>query len=103
MKKHNFDPLSFIAGAILLAIAAGSLVTTDLDYQLSDWILPASVLVLGIGLLAASLRGLRARDNGQETTDDRRQTTEGGPESEEDDGPRTTDHGSEASEDTLVE
>ena len=103
MKKHNFDPLSFIAGAILLAIAGGSLVTTDLNFQLSDWVLPASVLVLGIGLLAASLRGLRAKDNGPQTTDDRQQTTDGGPDSEEDDGPRTTDYGAELADETLVE
>jgi hypothetical protein len=66
MKKHTFDPLSFIAGALFLIIATTSVFTADLDYQLSEWVFPASVLVLGVGLLAASLRGM-----GQKTTDHR--------------------------------
>jgi len=97
MKKHAFDPLSFVFGIIFLMIAAASLFTTDLDYRLSDWVLPASVLVLGIGLLAASFRGVKS--NGQETTEDRQQTTE--------DRQQTTDNNSnsnsEPSEETLVE
>ena len=84
MKKHTFDPLSFIAGAILLVIAGGSLVNTNLDYRLEEWVLPASVLVLGIGLLAASIRGLTARDNGPQTTDNRQQTTDDGTDPEDD-------------------
>ncbi len=81
MKKHAFDPLSFIAGALFLMIAGASVLTTDLDYRLADWVFPASVLVLGVGLLAASFRGMRSGD----------------------DGSRTTDHRSEAEDDTLVE
>jgi hypothetical protein len=88
MKKHNFDLLSFLAGAIFLMIAAASVLNTDLDYELSGWVLPAAVLVLGIGLLAASLRGMRtAEDNGRE----------------EDNGLRTTDDGPELADDVLVD
>jgi len=90
MKKHAFDPLSFVFGIIFLTIAAASLFTTDLDYRLSDWVLPASVLVLGIGLLAASFRGVKS--NGQETTEDRQQTTD-----------NNSNSNSEPSEETLVE
>ncbi len=81
MKKHTFDPLSFIAGAIFLVIAAGSIFSTDIDYRLSEWVLPASVMVLGVGLLAASFRGMRKGD----------------------DGSRKSEVGSEPVEDTLVE
>jgi len=90
MKKHAFDPLSFVFGIIFLMIAVASLFTTDLDYRLSDWVLPASVLVLGIGLLAASFRGVKS--NGQETTEDRQQTTD-----------NNSNSNSEPSEETLVE
>jgi hypothetical protein len=71
MKKHTFDPLSFVAGAIFLMIAAAAVLNTNLDYELSGWVLPASVLVLGVGLLAASLRGIKAEDHRPQTTDDR--------------------------------
>ena len=81
MKKHTFDPLSFVAGVIFLMISAAAVLKTDLDYELSGWILPASVLVLGVGLLAASLRGMRS----------------------DDDGSRTTEAGAAAEQDTLVE
>jgi hypothetical protein len=82
MKKHTFDPLSFIAGAIFLLIAGGSVLNTDLDYRLSEWFLPASILVLGVGLLVGSLRGMRSKDSGQKTKDDRPQTTDTGQEAE---------------------
>jgi hypothetical protein len=77
MKKHTFDPLSFVAGAIFLMISAAAVLNTDLDYELSGWVLPASVLVLGVGLLAASLRGMKSEDLGPQTSDLR-------PEAEED-------------------
>jgi hypothetical protein len=90
MKKHNFDLFSFLAGAIFLMIATASVLNTDLHYELSGWVLPASVLVLGVGLLAASLRGMRnVEDNG--------------PDSEEDHRPQTTDHGPELADDSLVD
>jgi hypothetical protein len=80
MKKHTFDPLSFVAGAIFLMISAAAVLNTNLDYELSGWVLPASVLVLGVGLLAASLRGMRGTG---------------------DDGTRTTEAGAELSDDTV--
>jgi hypothetical protein len=69
MKKHTFDPLSFVAGVIFLMIAAAPVLNRGLDYELSGWALPASVLVLGVGLLAASLRGIRSGDDGSRTTE----------------------------------
>ena len=92
MKKHAFDPLSFVFGIIFLMIAAGSLFTTDLDYRLSDWVLPASVLVLGVGLLAASFRGVKSKAPEDQKSDDH------GPEVQ-----NPENHESESESDTLVE
>jgi hypothetical protein len=93
MKKHAFDPLSFVAGAIFLIIAVAAVLETNVDYRLSKWALPASVLVLGVGLLAASFRGMR-KDSGQEAEDLRPQTSDLRPEAD--------DHGPGADGDTLV-
>ena len=85
MKKHTFDPLSFFAGSIFLMIAVASVIDTDVDIRLSEWLLPASALVLGVGLLVASLRGVRRSTNGSDSAPD-------------DDGSRTTDDGPEMAE-----
>lgn len=57
MKQHRFDPLSFIFGVVFIVIAsvfAAGGRTIDLD----AWVIPASILVLGVGLLLVSIRGL---------------------------------------------
>lgn len=84
MKKHTFDPLSFTFGVIFLMIAVASLITTDLDYRLSDWVLPASVLVLGVGLLAASLRGIKGGEDGSQESEVGNLQSEVGAESDQD-------------------
>ena len=56
MKRHNFDPLSFVFGVILILIAAAAVWDQSLRWDLNAWVVPAAVLVLGIGLLASALR-----------------------------------------------
>jgi len=63
MKPHGFDPISLIFGIVLGGIAIATMVGGT-SYDLEAWLLPASVLMLGIGLLAVSLRGVgRAGDD----------------------------------------
>ena len=56
MKRHTFDPLSFVFGVILLLIAAASTLDQSVRWDLNAWVVPAAALVLGIGLLASALR-----------------------------------------------
>ena len=94
MKKHAFDPLSFFAGTIFLMIAVASVIDTDIDIRLSEWLLPASALVLGVGLLVASLRGVRRGRDGADSE------AEAEAEAEED-GARITDDGPELVHDPV--
>lgn len=57
MKQHSFDPLSFLFGVFFLLMAGAAVFRQDIDWNVGIWVLPAVVLVLGIGLLASSLRG----------------------------------------------
>ena len=56
MKRHTFDPLSFVFGVILLLIAAAAAWDQSLRWDLNSWVVPTAALVLGIGLLASALR-----------------------------------------------
>jgi hypothetical protein len=56
MRRHGFDPLSFVFGAIFLLMAAGAVWNDQIDWNLGLWLLPAAVLVLGVGLLVSALR-----------------------------------------------
>jgi cytochrome c-type biogenesis protein CcmH/NrfF len=56
MKRHSFDPLSFVFGAFFVVMAAAAAFRDEIDWTVGLWVLPASILVLGIGLLASSLR-----------------------------------------------
>lgn len=60
MKQHRFDPLSFVFGVAFVVVgvifSAGGR-SIDLD----AWVLPASIMFLGVGLLLVSIRGLTNR------------------------------------------
>ncbi|MCL1593399.1 MAG: hypothetical protein M3132_03490 [Actinomycetia bacterium] len=56
MKRHSFDPLSFVFGVIFILIAASAAWNPSYDWDVAAWVIPAGVLVLGIGLLASTLR-----------------------------------------------
>ncbi len=66
MKRHPFDIISFAAGIAFLLLAAMVALGSDPDFGFDAWLIPVAFLVLGIGILAASVRGLR-RTNGGET------------------------------------
>lgn len=62
MNQHRFDPLSFVFGVILITVAvifAAGGRSIDLD----AWVLPASIMFLGVGLLVVSIRGLANRSD----------------------------------------
>ena len=59
MKRHGFDVISFASGLIFVLIAGALALGSNFDLNLNSWLLPASILVLGIGLLASTMRGIR--------------------------------------------
>ena len=63
MRRHDLDLLSLLAGLLFVAVgvAALSVGREDLTDTLK-WIWPATLLVLGVGLLVASARQNRPRD-----------------------------------------
>lgn len=56
MKRHRFDPLSFVFGVIFLLIAGAAAWNQSFRWDINAWLLPAAVLFLGIALLASTLR-----------------------------------------------
>jgi hypothetical protein len=56
MKRHRFDPLSFVFGVIFLLVAGAAFWNQSFRWDLNAWVLPAAVLFLGIALLASTLR-----------------------------------------------
>ena len=62
MKQHRFDPLSFVFGIVFLAMAGAAVWSDELNWDIGAWLLPAAVLVLGIGLLASALRSSTTKD-----------------------------------------
>lgn len=79
MKRHPFDPLSFAGGVIFLLIAGTVAFSPDIDLRAESWLIPTSVLVLGIGILTATVRTMArpATDDGSGTNDGRRTTDDG--------------------------
>ena len=62
MKQHSFDPVSFLFGIFFLVMAGGAVFRQDIDWTVGIWVLPAAVLVLGIGLLVSSIRASATSD-----------------------------------------
>ena len=56
MKRHPFDPVSFVFGLIFVLMAGAAAVNDEIDWDLAPWLIPAAVLMLGIGLLASAIR-----------------------------------------------
>lgn len=56
MKAHRFDPLSFVFGVVFVLMAVAASLRDQIDWDLGIWLFPASILVLGIGLLASAIR-----------------------------------------------
>jgi len=68
MKRHGFDPLSFVFGAIFLLIAGAGAWNQSLRWDIGAWVLPAAALFLGIALLISTLRS-GSQDSGVETAE----------------------------------
>lgn len=56
MKRHRFDPLSLVFGVIFLLVAGAAMWNQSFRWDINAWVLPAAVLLLGIALLASTLR-----------------------------------------------
>ena len=65
MKRHPFDAISFAAGLVFVLTAVTLAFSADIDLKIGAWLLPTSVLILGIGILAATVRSTN-----KPTTDD---------------------------------
>jgi cytochrome c biogenesis protein CcdA len=64
VKRHPFDAISFIFGAVLLAI--GVLVAAgDTPRLLGAWLVPAFVIGLGLLLLLVAWQSSRTADAGE--------------------------------------
>lgn len=62
MNRHRFDPISFVFGALFVAIAAAiALPETPWQFVFGGisfgWILPAALILVGVALLAPAFRG----------------------------------------------
>ena len=68
MKRHRFDPLSFVFGLIFLLVAGAAAWNQNFRWEINAWVLPAAVLFLGIALLASTLRS-GSQDSGVDTAD----------------------------------
>jgi hypothetical protein len=56
MKRHRFDPLSFVFGAVFLLVAGVAVWNESFRWDINAWVLPFAALFLGIALLASTLR-----------------------------------------------
>jgi len=56
MRRHPFDILSFVAGALFVALGIAFLVTHGDVVEDAHWLWPAALLTLGAAGLASTLR-----------------------------------------------
>jgi hypothetical protein len=60
VRATRLDPIALVAGLAAVAIgAAGLLGSLDLRSLGRSWLLPAAVVIAGLGVLATMLRGRR--------------------------------------------
>ena len=60
MKRHAFDPTSFLAGLVLGAIGLAYLLAEQADWDVDGrWVLPIALIGLGVAGVAGALGGLR--------------------------------------------
>ena len=67
MKRHPFDPVSFVFGALLLALGLAVL-AGDTTRLLGAWLAPA--LIIGLGALLLSLGWQSSRPDRVDASDD---------------------------------
>jgi hypothetical protein len=71
MKRHELDPWSLVFGVAFLFVAGSYLLTHTTDLRL-HWLLvvPAVLIILGVGVLGASVRRMQRSE--LDVDDDRR-------------------------------
>ncbi|MEN8114624.1 MAG: hypothetical protein ABFS21_09575, partial [Actinomycetota bacterium] len=59
---HRFDTASFIFGLLFVALAAAAVVQVDFPDNLGTWIVPAAVLLLGVGIAVSAIAGTSSKE-----------------------------------------
>ena len=64
MRKHAFDPASFILGLVLAGVAIAYLIAEAQDRTVDGaWVLPLTLIGLGVAAVAAGLNRALRRDS----------------------------------------
>ena len=63
MYRHRFDIISFIFGALLVALAFIVPAREWLPDDFGRWLIPGAVLLLGIGLAVSAIAGAVSSDD----------------------------------------
>lgn len=58
MKRHPFDAVSFVLGALLLVVVVLTVGEFGLSTEISRWVLPSAVFVIGLSILALTVRSI---------------------------------------------
>lgn len=71
MKRHEFDPISFVFGVIFLGVGlTAALADEDLTILEARWVWPALLVAAGLGVLGFSMRaGRTGGDDGDSPYD----------------------------------
>ena len=65
MRRHDLDWASLAAGLVFLGVAAGYLLAATIDVTITPgWLLPVTLIGLGVAGLAASLTRVARRRGG---------------------------------------
>jgi hypothetical protein len=63
MKRHPFDPISFVSGALFLALGLLVFAGEAARVLSGTWLAPAAIIALGLLLLVAGWRSSRSSDD----------------------------------------
>ena len=70
MKKHKFDPLSFVFGILFLGFGLPLLLSdSDLSGLNATWVFPAFLVFAGVVLLVSTSGSTKADDSDSESLD----------------------------------
>jgi hypothetical protein len=89
MRRHEFDPLSFVFGAVIAAIGIAFLTGhVDLTDLRLTWVWPIPIMVLGLLMLVSARRREQSPRTGHADTNRSDERTDAGPATEETDEAR---------------